>query len=33
MAAAVEAAEKAQPAWAALSMAQRAEYIHKLGDA
>jgi aldehyde dehydrogenase (NAD+)/betaine-aldehyde dehydrogenase len=33
MAAAVEAAEKAQPAWATLSMAQRAEYIHKLGDA
>ncbi len=33
MAAAVEAAEKAQPTWAALSMAQRAEYIHKLGDA
>lgn len=33
MDAAVEAAEKAQPAWAALSMAQRAEYIHKLGDA
>ena len=33
MNAAVEAAEKAQPAWAALSMAQRAEYIHKLGDA
>jgi betaine-aldehyde dehydrogenase len=33
MAAAVEAAEKAQPAWAALSMAQRASFIHKLGDA
>src|SRR5258706_545662 len=33
MAAAVEAAEKAQPAWAALSMAQRAGLIHKLGDA
>jgi len=33
MNAAVEAAENAQPAWAALSMAQRAEYIHKLGDA
>src|SRR2546423_7646321 len=33
MNAAVEAAEKAQPAWAALSMAQRADYIHKLGDA
>ena len=33
MAAAVEAAEKAQPAWAALSMSSRAEYIHKLGDA
>lgn len=33
MADAVSAAEKAQPAWAALSMAQRAEYIHKLGDA
>jgi betaine-aldehyde dehydrogenase len=33
MAAAVEAAEKAQPAWAALSMAQRAGFIHKLGDA
>src|SRR5579872_5059389 len=33
MDAAVEAAEKAQPAWAALSMAQRASYIHKLGDA
>ncbi len=33
MSAAVEAAEKAQPAWAALSMGQRAEYIHKLGDA
>src|SRR5258708_800520 len=33
MAAAVEAAEKAQPAWAALSMAQRAAFIHKLGDA
>ncbi len=33
MDAAVEAAEKAQPAWAALSMSQRAEYIHKLGDA
>src|SRR5579859_2761993 len=33
MAAAVEAAEKAQPGWAALSMAQRAAYIHKLGDA
>src|SRR5256714_46795 len=33
MNAAVEAAEKAQPAWAALSMAQRAAYIHKLGDA
>jgi betaine-aldehyde dehydrogenase len=30
---AVAAADKAQPAWAALSMAQRAEYIHKLGDA
>jgi acyl-CoA reductase-like NAD-dependent aldehyde dehydrogenase len=33
MADAVAAAEKAQPAWAALSMAQRSEYIHKLGDA
>jgi len=33
MSAAVEAAEKAQPAWAALSMAQRAACIHKLGDA
>jgi len=33
MAAAVEAAEKAQPSWAALSMSQRAECIHKLGDA
>jgi betaine-aldehyde dehydrogenase len=33
MTAAVEAAEKAQPAWAALSMAQRAGFIHKLGDA
>jgi acyl-CoA reductase-like NAD-dependent aldehyde dehydrogenase len=33
MNAAVEAAEKAQPAWAALSMSQRADYIHKLGDA
>ena len=33
MNAAVEAAEKAQPAWAALSMGQRADYIHKLGDA
>ncbi len=33
MADAVAAADKAQPAWAALSMAQRAEYIHKLGDA
>jgi acyl-CoA reductase-like NAD-dependent aldehyde dehydrogenase len=33
MADAVDAAEKAQPAWAALSMSQRAEYIHKLGDA
>ena len=33
MGAAVEAAEKVQPAWAALSMAQRAGYIHKLGDA
>src|SRR5258708_35646699 len=33
MAAAVEAAEKAQPACAALSMAQRAAFIHKLGDA
>jgi len=33
MNAAVEAAEKAQPAWAALTMGQRAEYIHKLGDA
>jgi aldehyde dehydrogenase (NAD+)/betaine-aldehyde dehydrogenase len=33
MAAAVEAAERAQPAWAALSMAQRAGFIHKLGDA
>src|SRR5579863_3401799 len=33
MSAAVEAAEKAQPAWAALSMAQRAAYVHKLGDA
>ncbi|MDE2477212.1 MAG: aldehyde dehydrogenase family protein, partial [Alphaproteobacteria bacterium] len=33
MAAAVEAAAAAQPAWAALSMAQRAAYIHKLGDA
>ena len=33
MAAAVEAAEKAQPAWAALTNAQRADYIHKLGDA
>src|SRR5258708_33473981 len=33
MADAVAAAEKAQPAWAALTMAQRAEYIHKLGDA
>jgi betaine-aldehyde dehydrogenase len=30
---AVEAAEKAQPAWAALTMGQRADYIHKLGDA
>jgi len=33
MSAAVDAAEKAQPAWAVLSMAQRAEYIHKIGDA
>ena len=33
MADAVAAAEKAQPAWAALSMAQRSEFIHKLGDA
>ena len=33
MNAAVEAAEKAQAPWAALSMGQRAEYIHKLGDA
>jgi acyl-CoA reductase-like NAD-dependent aldehyde dehydrogenase len=33
MADAVGAADKAQAAWAALSMAQRAEYIHKLGDA
>ena len=33
MADAVAAAEKAQPAWAALSMAQRASFIHKLGDA
>jgi betaine-aldehyde dehydrogenase len=33
MAAAVDAAAAAQPAWAALSMAQRAAYIHKLGDA
>jgi betaine-aldehyde dehydrogenase len=33
MNAAVEAAEKAQPAWAALAMSVRAEYIHKLGDA
>src|SRR5437763_16135024 len=33
MAAAVDAAEQAQPAWAVLSMAQRASYIHKLGDA
>ena len=33
MADAVAAAEKAQPAWAALTMAQRADYIHKLGDA
>ena len=33
MADAVAAADKAQPAWAALSMAQRAEFIHKLGDA
>ena len=33
MADAVAAGEKAQPAWAALSMAQRADYIHKLGDA
>jgi len=33
MADAVAAADKAQAAWAALSMAQRAEYIHKLGDA
>jgi acyl-CoA reductase-like NAD-dependent aldehyde dehydrogenase len=33
MNAAVEAAEKAQPAWAALAMSARAEYIHKLGDA
>jgi aldehyde dehydrogenase (NAD+)/betaine-aldehyde dehydrogenase len=33
MNAGVEAAEKAQPAWAALSMAERAATIHKLGDA
>src|ERR1700675_593233 len=33
MNAAVEAAEKAQPAWAALPMSARADYIHKLGDA
>jgi betaine-aldehyde dehydrogenase len=33
MNAAVEAAHKAFPAWAALSMAQRAQYIHKLADA
>src|SRR5580704_3937628 len=33
MNAAVEAAERAQPAWAALSMSQRADYIYKLGDA
>jgi betaine-aldehyde dehydrogenase len=33
VAAAVEAAEKAQPAWAALTNAHRADYIHKLGDA
>jgi acyl-CoA reductase-like NAD-dependent aldehyde dehydrogenase len=33
MADAVAAAEKAQPAWAALTNAQRADYIHKLGDA
>lgn len=30
---AVEAAERAQPAWAALSAGQRSEYLHKLGDA
>jgi acyl-CoA reductase-like NAD-dependent aldehyde dehydrogenase len=33
MNAAVEAAERAQPAWVALAMSARAEYIHKLGDA
>ena len=33
MADAVSAAEKAQPAWAALTNAQRADHIHKLGDA
>src|SRR4051794_39874999 len=33
MNAAVEAGEKAQAPWAALTMGQRAEYIHKLGDA
>jgi betaine-aldehyde dehydrogenase len=33
MNAAVSAAEAAQPAWAALSMAQRAEFINKLGAA
>ena len=33
MKAAVDAAEKAQPAWAALSMAERTGYIKKLGDA
>jgi acyl-CoA reductase-like NAD-dependent aldehyde dehydrogenase len=30
---AVEAAERAQPAWASLSMAQRADYMLKLADA
>ena len=29
----VDAGEKAQPAWAALSVAQRAEYLKKLADA
>ena len=33
MAAAVDAAAEAQPKWAALSMAQRAEYNNKLADA
>src|SRR5262249_45723737 len=33
MKAAIDAAEKAQPAWANLSMAERSSYIKKLGDA